>query len=201
MVRLVGFVDTRFLYTHATFLSEPECDYLCELIHTIEPHILNNTPSADNSYYSGLTSRHGQYNFFQICKDDLSIDIGTRLRDLIYTEFGEQPIWIKSWCNSLHHLEEIKPHIHGNDPQTDPIPFLTGNIFLSQPDPQFYTNYATYGRIMNQRGDLSLISSYLEHSVDPNPYMHKPRYSCAFDIYFTEDPSEVHDTTHLTPYV
>ena len=101
MVRLVGFVDTRFLYTHATFLSEPECDYLCELIHNIEPHILNNTPSEDNSYYSGLTSRHGQYNFFQICKDDLSIDIGTRLRDLIYTEFGQQPIWIKSWCNAL----------------------------------------------------------------------------------------------------
>ena len=88
--------------------------------------------------------------------------------------------------------------IYTETTHSDPIPFLTGNIFLSQPDPQFYTNYETYGNLLNHRGDLSLISSYLEHSVEPNPYMHKPRYSCAFDVYFTEDPSEVHDTTHLT---
>ena len=208
MVGLVGAIskgeNLRLLYNIPQFLSPKDCDHIQEYIFHIEKDILA-IPSAPNDTYTGTTAKHGKYNFFERVEKDLDIPLPTLIRDLIYDFFPPEnthEIWVKSWCNLLRQSEEIPIHYHGVDPDNDPHEFISGNIFLSnnnQPNP-WYTRYETYGNIINEQGTLSLISSYLGHAVDPNNHT-QPRYSCAFDVWFTKpynnrEEREIHNMTY-----
>ena len=194
--------NERLLYNIPNFLTPQDSDHIKEYIHYIEKDILE-LPESPRAYYSGTTSRHGQYNFFEQVHEDLNIPLGEYVRDCIYEFFPEDTdeIWVKSWCNCLHTREEIPIHYHGFDIDTDTHDFISGNIFLSnnnQPHP-WYTHYETYGDIINEQGTLSIISSYQPHAVPPNHLDH-PRYSCAFDVYMNNKPDNA-ETDMYTHYV
>lgn len=189
--------DPRFLYNIPQFLSPKDCDHIQEYIHFIEEDILKGEPPKENDY-SGLTNRHGSYNFFEQVDRDLDIPLPTLIRDLVYDFFPNEDtdeIWVKSWANKLYEGEHLPLHYHGVDFETDPHTFISGNIFLSNNKYDWYTHYATYGNIINEQGTLSLISSYLEHGVPHNPVPYH-RYSTAFDVWFTKPEDE--DITHMT---
>ena len=194
--------NERLLYNIPNFLTPQDSDHIKEYIHHIEKDILE-LPEQVNPYYSGTTSRHGQYNFFEQVQQDLNIPLGEYVRDTIYEFFPEDTdeIWVKSWCNCLHTREEIPIHFHGFDIETDQEDFISGNIFLSnnnQPNP-WYTHYETYGDIINEQGTLSIISSYQPHAVPPN-HLEQNRYSCAFDVYMNNPPINT-ETDMYTHYV
>lgn len=181
--------DLRHLHNIPQFLSPKDCDHIQEYIHHIEKDILTGTQQNDNDY-TGLTNRHGTYNFFEQVDTDLNIPLPTLIRDFVYDYFHKivdtDEIWVKSWANKLYQGEHLPTHYHGVDHETDTDHFISGNIFLSnnnQSNP-WYTYYESYGNIINEQGTLSIISSYLEHGV-PQNHLEQPRYSCAFDVWFT----------------
>lgn len=172
------------------FLSDEECDHICNVIDKYEEKVLAlKNPNTDSAYHGQLTGQFHIHNWMSM-PEIKEMELHKRLWQL--EEFQSFPqLVIQCWCNTLRKDEGLILHRHdGPAPEhrddlmevyhRRPPVFYSCNIFLKGTHNK--TWFQGLGDIEHSRGDLMVFDSHLIHEVDKNPY-DETRYSMALDIY------------------
>jgi len=170
---------------------------LSKFLLKIEKEIIKKFKSSHDGYTGlgnkSVTSRYKYYNLFNYKNEEI-----IKLKKYIIEAHNNllnnyrlplpNNLWAQCWFNVLRKGEQIKPHIHGTDPDC----YLSGHFMVKSQEtntifinPQNQINEPSIYKSNNKEGKMTLFQSCIPHYTDKQ-IDKEERISIAFDLSLKE---------------
>lgn len=170
---------------------------LSKFLLKIEKEIIKKFKSSHDGYTGlgnkSVTSRYKYYNLFNYKNEEIIklkkyiIDAHNNLLNNYKLPLPNN-LWAQCWFNVLRKGEQIKPHIHGTDPNC----YLSGHFMVKCQEtntifinPQNQINEPSIYKSNNKEGKMTLFQSCIPHYTDKQ-IDKEERISIAFDLSLKE---------------
>lgn len=170
---------------------------LSKFLLKIEKEIIKKFKSSHDGYTGlgnkSVTSRYKYYNLFNYKNEEIIklkkyiIEAHNNLL-INYKLLLPNNLWAQCWFNVLRKGEQIKPHIHGTDPNC----YLSGHFMVKCQEtntifinPQNQINEPSIYKSNNKEGKMTLFQSCIPHYTDKQ-IDKEERISIAFDLSLKE---------------